>query len=207
MTRQRFPDTLAVGRRLGLPDPGACGEARVSGELLADELAHDAPVGAARDLRHHVRHDAPEVAHAGRSVLGDRVVDDRLELLFRKWLWHELLEDGELLLFRSGALFAAALPEGLRRLDPPLALSLQHLQLLLVGERPLQLLLRGAQARQDQPQRIAAGRIALAHGALQLVLDAADQAHAAPRTRPPSRCQWRWKIVCPAPSPTLMTTR
>src|SRR5205807_762730 len=51
------------------------------GQLLADQLANHRAVGAAGDLRHHVRHHASEVAHARRPDLGDRVVDDLLELV------------------------------------------------------------------------------------------------------------------------------
>ena len=55
-----------------------------SRELLAHELAHGRPVRAAGDLRHHVRHHAAHVAHVRRPVLGDRVVDDPLELLLAR---------------------------------------------------------------------------------------------------------------------------
>src|SRR5919201_619414 len=75
-----------------------------SGQLLAHELADGGAVGAPGDLRHDVRHHAAEVAHAGRTDLGDRVVDDLLELVLRERLRHELLEHRELPLFRLGLL-------------------------------------------------------------------------------------------------------
>src|SRR5437667_248131 len=102
-------------------------EARGSGELLAHELADDRAVGASRDLRHHVRHDAAEVAHARRADLCDRVVDDLLELVLGERLGHELLEHRQLSLFSERLLLAATAPEGLRRLEPALALALEHL--------------------------------------------------------------------------------
>src|SRR6266487_4309516 len=100
---------------------------RGSGELLAHELADDRAVGASRDLRHHVRHDAAEVAHARRADLCDRVVDDLLELVLGERLGHELLEHRQLSLFSKRLLLAATAPEGLRRLEPALALALEHL--------------------------------------------------------------------------------
>ena len=80
--RALFLVTIASGRRPWEPAKEA-GSAQASRELLADELAYRRPVRAAGDLRHHVGHHAAEVAHARRTALGDRVVDDRLELLFR----------------------------------------------------------------------------------------------------------------------------
>src|SRR6266487_4143102 len=111
------PGAEARGARLG----------RGSGELLAHELADDRAVGASRDLRHHVRHDAAEVAHARRADLCDRVVDDLLELVLGERLGHELLEHCQLSLFSKRLLLAATAPEGLRRLEPALALALEHL--------------------------------------------------------------------------------
>src|SRR5437773_838353 len=83
--------------------------------------------GASRDLRHHVRHDAAEVAHARRADLCDRVVDDLLELVLGERLGHELLEHCQLSLFSKRLLLAATAPEGLRRVEPALALALEHL--------------------------------------------------------------------------------
>ena len=90
---------------------------------------------------------------------------------------------------------------------PLLALALEHLQLLVLGQRPLQLLLGRAQAGEDQAQRVAALGVARAHRLLELVLDLGDQAHAgSPReSSPPRTCQCRWKTVWPPPGPTLTT--
>src|SRR5512133_565879 len=69
-----------------------------SGELLAHDLAHDGAVGAPGDLRHDVRHHSTEVGHARSPHLGDRVVDDLLDLVLAQRGRHELLEDLELAL-------------------------------------------------------------------------------------------------------------
>src|SRR5215216_921355 len=179
-----------------------------SGELLAHELAHGRAVRAPGDLRHHVRHHPADVAHAGRTHLGDCVVDDLLELFLGQRRGHELLEHRELALLAFGPLVAAGLAERLRGLGSALPLPLQHLELLVVVQRPQQLLLRRAQACQDQPQRVAPLRVACRHRLLELVLQTRDQRHPAiPQTRPPRRCQCRWNTVCPAPSPTFTSTR
>src|SRR5438477_446718 len=103
---------------------------------------------------------------------------------------------------------AAAAAERLRRLEPALALPLEHLQLLVIVQGPLQLLLRRAETGEDQAKSVPARLVARDHGLLELVLEARDQAHYGnPAVWPPSTCQWRWKIVWPAPSPTLTTTR
>ena len=103
---------------------------------------------------------------------------------------------------------------------PLLALALEHLQLLVVGERPLQILLGRAQAREDQAQRVAALVVAREHRLLHLVLELRDQAHSsitavatagarrvATSGPPPRMCQCRWKTVWPALGPTLTCTR
>src|SRR5262249_2120945 len=115
-------------------------------------------------------------------------------------------------------LLAPARAERLRRLEPLLPLSLEHLELLVLGERPLQLLLGRAQAREDQAQRVAALGVAGERRLLQVVLKLLDQAHSSVTAVTdwrcasadglwPSTCQWRWKIVWPAPAPTFETTR
>src|SRR6185437_4045702 len=81
------------------------------GELLAHELTDGAPVSAAGDLGHHVGHHAAHVAHARGLVLGDRVVDDPLEVLLGERRRHELLEDGELTLLLGRLLLAAGVTE------------------------------------------------------------------------------------------------
>src|SRR5918992_404577 len=178
------------------------------GELLAHELAHRRPVGAPRDLRHDVGHHAPEVSQRRRPRLRDRVVDDPLELFLPERLGHEFLDDGQLSLLEVGPLVAPAAPEGLRGLSAPLALALQHLQLLVLLQLAPELLLRRPQRGQRQPQRARPLLVARAHRVLELPFDASDQAHSnPPRVRPPSTCQCRWKIVWPAPRPTLTMTR
>ena len=142
----------------------------------------------------------PEVAQARRADLGDRVVDDLLELVLGERLGHELLEHLELGLLRSACSSRPPSRNASRRLDPPLALALQHLELLVVLQRPLQLLLGRPQgwtgsgaarrARTSSRSRIAS---------LQLVLDLGDQAHPGSPPVPPRMCQCRWKTVWPAP--------
>ena len=70
-------------------------------------------------------------------------------------------------------LVAAGRVEGLRGLDPPLALALEHLELLVVGQRPLEVLLGRAQAREDQAQRVAALGVARERRLLDVLLDLA----------------------------------
>src|SRR5919202_666484 len=179
------------------------GRSRASGELFFHQLADDGAVRAARDLRHYVGHDAAEVAHARGAVLSDRVVDDLLELLFRERLRHEFRQNRKLGLLRLRLFVATAAAERLRRLEPPLALPLQDLQLLLLRKRPLQLLLGGLEAVEQQPQRVAPRGLTREHRLLQLTLHALDHPHSGkPRMLPPRMCQWRWKIVWPPPSPT-----
>src|SRR5262245_60369397 len=103
-----------------------------SGQLLANHLADDRAVGAAGDLRRHVRHDAADVADARRADLGDRVVDDPFQLVLGERLGHELGEHRQLRLLGLGLRLPAASAERLDRLKPPLALTLEHLQLLVV---------------------------------------------------------------------------
>src|SRR5690242_2072229 len=172
-------------------------------ELLADDLTHLRAVGPAGDLRHHVGHHTAEIGHASRPHLGDDVVDDLVDLVLGQRLRHELLEHVELALLRGGLLLAPAGPECLGGLDPALPLALQHLELLSLAQRPLQLLLRALERMEDQAQRVAALRVARAHRILQLVVDLLDQAH----FHPPMMCQCRWNTVWPALGPTLTATR
>ena len=176
------------GRNAYRPDrPRARGRLRpVLGELLADELADGGAVGATRDLRHHVGHHAADVAHARGADLGDHVVDDRLQLVLGDRLGHELLEHVELVLFLLGLLLPTAGAERLGRLEPLLALALQHLELLVVVQRALQLLLRSLKAGEDQAQRVAARGIAVAHRALELFLDLCDKTHCVLSSRHPA---------------------
>src|SRR6202011_1347350 len=177
------------------------------GELLADELADDRAVGSARDLWHHVCHHAAEIAHARRPDLRDRVVDDLLELFLGERCRHELLQHRELVLLAPRLLLSPRAAIGLRGFEPPFAFPLEHLQLLVVVERALQFLLGGAEAGEDQPQRVATVLLTGDHRLLELVLQARDQAHGSPLVWPPSTCQCRWKMVWPAPSPTVTITR
>src|SRR6185295_7382612 len=110
--------------------------------------------------------------------------------------------------FLVGLLVAPRRPEGLRSLDALLALALEHLQLLVLRERTLQLLLGALEAREDQAQGVAPRGVPLAHCILELRLDLCDQRHSGIRVIfPPSTCQCRWKMVWPPPGPTLTTTR
>ena len=87
-------------------------------------------------------------------------------------------DEGErLVIGKSLGTLAAGLAERLRRLAALLALPLQHLQLLLVGERPLEILLGGLQAREDEAQRVAARGVARQHRLAHLLLQPDDQAH------------------------------
>src|SRR6266511_1364978 len=133
--RDRSPSRRT--RTTGEESPPAHGRPRglartSSGQLLAHELAHGRAVGAAGDLRHHVGHYPAERAHARRPDLGDRVVHDLLQLGLGQRLGHELLEHVELILLRLGLLLAAAGSECLGRLEPPLALALEHLKLFVL---------------------------------------------------------------------------
>ena len=149
--------------------------------------------------------------------LRDDVVDDLLDLLLGHRLRHELLEDLELVLLVLGLLLATRRAKCLGRLAAALALALEHLQLLVVGERTLKLLLRTLERVQHEAQRIAPILVAREACLLELALDAGDEAHQAVSSssaraslpvsnRPPRTCQWRWKTVCPPPSPTLTST-
>ena len=125
-------------------------------------------------MRHHVRHDATEIADARGANLRDRVVDDLLEFVLGERRRHELLEDGQFLLFARRLLLAAAPAKGLRGLESALALALEHLQLLVIVERPLELLLGRAQAGQDQAQRVPPRLVARDHRLLELLLETHD---------------------------------
>ena len=90
---------------------------------------------------------------------------------------HELLQHRELLLFAEGLLLPAGPAEGLGGLETAFALALEHLQLLVVVQGPLQLLLGRAETGEDQAQRVAARLVTRDHRLLQLVLEPRDQAH------------------------------
>src|SRR3954463_10916984 len=175
------------------------------GQFLAHELADGWPVRPSRDLRHHVGHHSAEVPQRRRACLRDRVVDDLLDRVFRHRFRHELLDDGELTVLLVGLLGPVALAKRIRRLPASLALALEHLQLLVLLERPLHVLLGGPERRERHAQGVRALLVAGAHRSLQLVLDLCDQAHSN-GLPPPSTCQCRWKTVWPAPGPTLTTT-
>src|SRR5262249_53543253 len=98
-------------------------------------------------------------------------------------------------------------------------LPLQHLQLLLFREGPLQVLLGRTQAVQDQAQRVATRGIAREHRVLHLTLEPLDESHSSTTAvsacagrssgfgPSPRMCQCRWKIVWPALGPTCTCTR
>src|SRR5215469_4167683 len=132
MLRTPAPSSASTASRTSAATtaPAACRSAL--GELFPDDLADLRAVCAAGDLRHHVGHHAPEVGHARRPHLGDDVVDDLLDLVLGERLRHELLEDVQLALFRLGLFFAPSGAERLGRLDAPLPLPLQNLQLFLL---------------------------------------------------------------------------
>src|SRR5262249_22079413 len=162
-----------------------------------------------------VRHHATHVAQARRTGLGDRVVDDLLELVLGERLGHELFEDRELGLLLRPLLLAAAGAKPLRRLAAAPALTLERLRLFLFRARALQVLLRGSQAVEDQPQGVAAGRVAREHRILHLALEPLDESHSSTTAvsacagrssgfgPSPRMCQCRWKIVWPALGPTF----
>ena len=110
---------------------------------------------------------APTSAIASSTIRSSSSSDERLG--------HELLEHLELAPPPSPPAPRGRRRERLDRLEPPLALALEHLQLLVVAERPLQLLLRRPQAGQDQPQRVAALGVPLLHRGGQLRLQLRDQ--------------------------------
>src|SRR6185295_11994704 len=153
-------------------------------------------------------HHPADVPHARRADLGDHVVDDLLQLVLGEGFGHELLEHRQLTLLGVCLLLPASGAEGLGSLGPALALALKDLQLLVVVKRPLKLLLGRAEARQDQAKGVASLSVARDHRLLELAFEPGDEAHpAGPHSRPPRTCQCRWKIVWPAPSPTLTTSR
>src|SRR4029077_4774840 len=129
--------------------------------------------------------------------------DDPLQVFLGQRCGHELLENRKLTVLLRGLLLPARGAKRLGRLDPALALTLEHLELLVVGERALELLLGRAQAREDQPEGIAARGIAGEGRLLDVLLDLAYQAHSCvtsvllsgssvPCTcLCPSTCQWR----------------
>ncbi len=90
---------------------------------------------------------------------------------------HELLEDRELGLFLRCLLFTPTATERLGRLDPPLALALEHLQLFVAGQRPLEILLGAAETVQDQAQGIAARCVTREHRVLHFAFELLDEAH------------------------------
>src|SRR5207248_3445917 len=139
--------------------------------------------------------------------LGDHVVDDLLDLVLAQRRGHELLEDRELALLGLRPVVAAARPESLGGLDPPLPLALEDLKLLLFRQRPLELLLGVLERVEDEAQCVATFCVARLHRLFDLLVDRLDPAHAILPMRPPRMCQCRWKIVCPAPAPTFTTTR
>ena len=102
-------------------------------------------------------------------------------------------------------LVAAAGPERLGGFLPPFALPLQDLKLLVLLQLAPQLLLGGAEGGEGEPESSRPHRLARAHGVAQLLLDVGDDAHSN-GLPPPSTCQCRWKMVCPAPGPTLTIT-
>ena len=143
---------------------------------------------------------APVSAIASSTIRSSSSSDDRLG--------HEPLDDGELALLLGRLLLAPALAKRLGRLGAALALPLEDLKLLLVGERPLELLLGRPKRGQDQPQGVDPLLLAGPHRVLDVTLELRDQAHAMPPSgAPPRMCQWRWKTDCPALGPTLTTTR
>ena len=152
------PTTVARRQRLASSRRNLGARPDRSGELLADDLADGGAVGLAGDARHHVGHHATDVAQRRRADLGDDVVDDLVELVLGERLRHELLEHLELEVLLVGLLLAAGGLERLERLDALLPLALQDLQLLVLGERALQLLLGRAQAREDQRRARRDGR-------------------------------------------------
>src|SRR3972149_1592909 len=200
--------TTGTGKRGPPRGPGGGGRPAASGELFLDELAYGGAVRASRDLVHDPCHDASHVADVRSADLGDDVVDDLLDLLFGERLGHGLLENLELLLLVFCLLLPPAGSERLGGLEPALALALEHLQLLVVGKRPLKLLLCGLKRVEDQAERGAGILVASETCRLELLLDPLDETHAVASSarairslsgRPPRTCQWRWKIVWPAP--------
>ena len=148
--RRRLRSRVRPRARQRLHRERARGCLSALGELLADDLADRGAVGAPGDLRHHVRHHPTHVADVRRARLGDRIVDDPLEIVLGERSRHELLQDRKLRFLLQRLLLPAAGAKRLGSLAAPLPLSLQHLQLLVLGERPLQVLLGRTQAGEDQ---------------------------------------------------------
>ena len=205
--RRRDGDRSALGdvaaRRVSLTtigDRAAVGSCGVLGELLADELADGGAVRAADTCgitsaitRPRSRSDVAPTSAITSSMISSSSSSDS----------GSGMNSSSTSSSYSSASACSSRPAGLvrlGRLGPLLALPLQHLELLVLRERPLELLLGRAQARQDQAESVAPILVAREPRLLELVLDAGDQAHANPgRLAPPSTCQWRWKTVCPPP--------
>src|SRR4029079_7244877 len=105
-------------------------------------------------------------------------------------------------------LLAAGGAERLGGLDALLSLALEHLKLLALVERALQLLLGGTQRGQHEAERVHTLLVALLHRLGEVFLDLGDQRHSKPSSPvPPRTCQCKWKTVWPPPAPTFTTTR
>src|SRR4029079_6054739 len=81
----------------------------------------------------------------------------------------------QLVLLVVGLLLAASGTERLGCFDAPLPLALEDLQLLVLRERPLELLLRSLQGIEEKAQSVPAVLVARESGRLELVLDAGDE--------------------------------
>ena len=81
-------------------------------------------------LRHHRGHDLAHVSLRRRPGLRDRVLDDAAQLVVAHLLRQILVDDLCLTLLGAGQVLAARVAVGLGRLEPALALALQHRDLV-----------------------------------------------------------------------------
>src|ERR1039458_5055854 len=130
---------------------------------LRERLAHPrggAPsVGATAGLGHDRLHHGPHLPLAGGAGLSDRRRDDRVELGVVKLGREVAVDQLRLGFLLIGQLGSAGVPEQGRRLQPALAFTPQHAE--LIGPALLGRLL---QLAQHQPQRSDAHLLARLHG-------------------------------------------
>src|SRR4051794_30183441 len=148
-------------------------------------LLHALAVGPAGRERHRLAHDLPHVARALGADLGDRALDDRLEIAVGKLRRKVALDQLGLDVLRRGAIGVPRVLERLGGLAAALELASQDGLHLVVGERAPHVLLGIAQRREHEAQRVAAHGVARLHGRLDILVDAIDHATLPTATRSP----------------------
>ena len=131
---QRPQDGVLGARQLG-------GDGVVEGQLptrqgtqLTHRRADPLAVGAAAELRHQRRHHLAHLPLLAGAGLGDRRVDQLRQLLVGELLGQVALDQLRLEALGGGLLGPPGALVGLGRLDPLLALALQHRDLVALAE-------------------------------------------------------------------------